>query len=302
MNRIAKLLIYLMVLFLFYGVNANGQGGAPAKAAEKPVESPEERTKKLKEKVYKKAEYSQDYQALPTEDPMLEVKNISFLRRIASSARGEFLDVQFNLLNKDTKTKEYAVYVLAVHEVEVPVYYPSSWRPSDPQKNIRSVLFQSLSPELIKEEDVLSAVTSPELTQYIQEKQRDAILDGQLVRQKSEPNLDDYIMYLVKNRDKALKVKVYGNDAPPLQEVLTSNLSVKKEELDRDVNYESEKQTYTVQSNKHFTTVTTHHFSLYRPDFLFYNKVVILVFDLERPRNQLIFRSVKDIGRIKMRT
>jgi hypothetical protein len=78
-------------------------------------------------------------------------------------------------------------------------------------------------------------------------------------------------------------------------------LEVKNDELARDVNYGSEKQTFTVQNNKFFTTVTTHHFSLYRPDFLFYNKVVILVFDLERPRNKLIFRSVKNIGKIKMK-
>jgi hypothetical protein len=307
MNRIIRLTISLMVLFSFSGVSAQG-GNPPGKVAEKnvaaaesPKESPEDRAKKVREKQTKKAEFAKEYQALPSPDPLLEVKNISFQRKVGSSARGEFLDVQFNLVNKDIKTKEYAVYVLAVHEAEAPVYYPSNWRSSDPQKGVQSIRFQSLAPEALKEDDVLNATTSPEMTKYLQEKQKNAILDGTTLKQSTDPNLDDYVLFLTKNADKALKVKVYGNDSPSHKEALDSNLNVDNAELTRDVNYKSEQQTYTIQSNKFFTTVTTHHFSMYRPDYLFFNKVVILVFDNERPRNKLIFRAVKDIGKIKMK-
>ncbi|MCX7999623.1 MAG: hypothetical protein N3A69_11840, partial [Leptospiraceae bacterium] len=195
------------------------------------------------------------------------------------------------------------VYVLAVNESNIPIYYPSKWRPFDPQKGMKYIRFQKLSPdsEWLKEEDVFTAVTTPEVVKYNQEKQKGAVLDGKLRRVASDPNMDDYIMYLTKNRDKALKVKVYGIQAPEDGTPLTTNRNVSEAEIKRDVNYEAEKQTYTVQNNKYFTTITTHHFSIYRPDYLFFNKVVILVFDLERPRNQLVFRSIQDIGNIKIR-
>lgn len=300
MKRIIQYIISLSVLFAISGVYANG------KTAEKEVsanDSPELRAKIGHEKFVKKGEYTKDYQALPTADPLLEVRNISFEKRIAPSARGEILDVQFNLYNQDVKTREYAVYVLAVHEADVPVYYPSKWRYNDPQKGMKYIRFQKLSPEpdWLKEEDVFKAVSSEEVVKYHQERDKNAILDGTLRRVPNDPNLDDYIMYLIKNRDKALKVKVFGIQAPEDGTPLSTNRSVDEAELKRDVNYKADNQTYTVQNNKYFTTITTHHFSIYRPDYLFFNKVVILVFDLERPRNQLIFRSIHNIGNMKMR-
>lgn len=300
MKRLIKYFISLSVLFAISGMYANGQ------SAEKEVsanDSPELRAKIGHEKYVKKGEYTKDYQSLPTEDPLLEIRNISFQRRVAPSARGELLDVQFNLFNKDVKTKEYAVYVLAVNESNVPIYYPSNWRTNDPQKGMKYIRFQKLSPdpEWLKEEDVFTAVSTPEVVKYYQEKDKNAVLEGTLRRVSTDPNLDDYLMYLTKNRDKALRVKVYGIQAPEDGTSLSTNRIVKEEELKRDVNYEAEKQTYTVQNNKYFTTITSHHFSIYRPDYLFFNKVVILVFDLERPKNQLIFRSIHNIGNMKMR-
>jgi hypothetical protein len=277
--------------------------GAPAKTTEaaKTEETPEQRTAKAKEKTSAKAKYLADYQALPTEDPDLSIKNVNFLRKFAGSGRGEFLDVQFSLYTQKTITKEYSVYVLAVHESTAPVYYPVNWRPNDPQKNIKKIKFQALAPEILKEDDVLTKVTSEDMKKYIQEKRTDSILDGATIKEPVDPNLDDYIYYLTKNQDKALKVKVFGHESPKIEEQVTSNIKFDQKELDRDVNYSVEGQTYTIQANKYFTTVSTHHFSIFRPEYYFFNKVVILIFDPERPRNKLIYRGIFDIGKQRLK-
>ncbi|MCB1178513.1 MAG: hypothetical protein KDK36_13085 [Leptospiraceae bacterium] len=308
MIKVIKLSLSFLVLFLVsqaFAEEAAKPAAKPATASKsesaKKEETPEEKTAKIKEKNAAKAKFVADVQSLPTSDPNLSVNKISFLRKIGASARGEFLDVQFNLYTKDIKTKEYGVYVLAVNENTAPVYYPTNWRPSDPQKNVKIIKFQALAPEPLKDDEVLNAVAGGGMSEYVKKKQEDAILDGATLKTASDPNLDDYIAYLVKNQDKALKVKVFGHEAPKSEEVVISNLKIDQAEQDRDVNYATEGQTYTVQSNKYFTTITTHHFSIYRPEYSFFNKVIILIFDPERPRNKMIYRGVIDIGKMRLK-
>jgi len=271
---------------------ATTASAAPAKA-----ESPEEATKRKMERRKEKASLLKDAQILPAEDPLLEVGKINLTRKIAGSARGEFLDVQFNLNNKDFKTKEYQVYVLAVNEGTVPVYYPSKWRPSDPQEGIYVVRHNALSPEPLKE----GVVLGDKATKAAQDEMQNSILDGKLVKEIKEPNLDDYISYLIKNSDKALKVKLFGDESPSKEDSLITNFKMDGAELNRDVNYMTEKHTYTVTATKYQTQINTHHYSLYRPDYKFFNKLVILVFDNARPRNKLIYRSIQNIGNLKLR-
>jgi hypothetical protein len=290
MKLFPRLVSSLLVLLLASQLMAEGETTATAAAAPSD-ETPDQAVTRRKDRRKVLNESLKDQQSLPTEDSNLEVKNINYLKTYASSGRGEFLNVSFDLINKSDKTKEYLVYVLALHEAVVPVPYPSNWRADDPQKNIKIIKFQKLSPELLEDKTVIGEKTTADMANL----KYKSILNQSLNR-LDEPGLDNFINYLIKNPDKALKVKVFGNESPAKSEYVTSNLSTLKEERDRDVNYATENHTWTIQNNKFTTTVTTHHFSLYRNDYLFFNKILVLVFDPSRPNQKLVYRSLQTLN------
>ena len=289
MKLFPRLVSSLLVLLLASQLMAEGE--TTATAAAPPDETPDQAVTRRKDRRKVLNESLKDQQSLPTEDSNLEVKNINYLKTYASSGRGEFLNVSFDLINKSDKTKEYLVYVLALHEAVVPVPYPSNWRADDPQKNIKIIKFQKLSPELLEDKIVIGEKTTADMANL----KYKSVLNQSLNR-LDEPGLDNFINYLIKNPDKALKVKVFGNESPAKSEYITSNLSTLKEERDRDVNYATENHTWTIQNNKFTTTVTTHHFSLYRNDYLFFNKILVLVFDPSRPNQKLVYRSLQTLN------
>ena len=289
MKLFPRLVSSLLVLLLASQLMAEGE--TTATAAAPSDETPDQAVTRRKDRRKVLNESLKDQQSLPTEDSNLEVKNINYLKTYASSGRGEFLNVTFDLINKSEKTKEYLVYVLALHEAVVPVPYPSNWRADDPQKNIKIIKFQKLSPELLEDKTVIGEKTTADMANL----KYKSVLNQSLNR-LDEPGLDNFINYLIKNPDKALKVKVFGNESPSKSEYITSNLSTLKEERDRDVNYATENHTWTIQNNKFTTTVTTHHFSLYRNDYLFFNKILVLVFDPSRPNQKLVYRSLQTLN------
>ena len=289
MKLFPRLVSSLLVLLLASQLMAEGE--TTATAAAPSDETPDQAVTRRKDRRKVLNESLKDQQSLPTEDPNLEVRNTNYLKTYASSGRGEFLNVTFDLINKSEKTKEYLVYVLALHEAVVPVPYPSNWRADDPQKNIKIIKFQKLSPELLEDKIVIGEKTTADMANL----KYKSVLNQSLNR-LDEPGLDNFINYLIKNPDKALKVKVFGNESPAKSEYITSNLSTLKEERDRDVNYATENHTWTIQNNKFTTTVTTHHFSLYRNDYLFFNKILVLVFDPSRPNQKLVYRSLQTLN------
>jgi len=289
MKLFPRLVSSLLVLLLASQLMAEGE--TTATAAAPPDETPDQAVTRRKDRRKVLNESLKDQQSLPTEDPNLDVRNINYLKTYASSGRGEFLNVTFDLINKSNVTKEYLVYVLALHEAVVPVPYPSNWRADDPQKNIKIIKFQKLSPELLDDKTVIGEKTTTDMANL----KYKSVLNQSLNR-LDEPALDNFINYLIKNPDKALKVKVFGNESPAKSEFITSNLSTVKEERDRDVNYATENHTWTIQNNKFTTTVTTHHFSLYRNNYLFFNKILVLVFDPSRPNQKLVYRSLQTLN------
>ena len=52
--------------------------------------------------------------------------------------------------------------------------------------------------------------------------------------------------------------------------------------------------TYTVFNSKYKTTVTTHHYSEFRNNFFFFNRVAVLIFN---DKNELVYRNITDIGK-----
>jgi hypothetical protein len=284
----------LLVLILASQIFAEGENVASNSAP--PEETAEQGVTRRKERRKELYSTTLEYQALPTPDPLLSVGPVNYLRNYASSGRGEFLNISFDLKYSGQQTKEYLVYVMALNEQEVPVPYPAKWRGNDPQKNIKKVFFQKLSPELLDEKTVLG---DKAFTDYENDKVR-SVLNNTLLRE-SEPFLDSYINYLIKNPDKALKVKLYGDESPSNADFNLSNIEVSQDERSRDVNYSTEKHTYSIQASKFKTNVTTHHYSQYRNGYLFFNKVVILVFDPSRPNNKLIHRSIQTIKNLKIK-
>ena len=262
-------------------------------------ETPEQGVTRRKERRKSLIDSAKEVQAVSISDPDIKVNNVSFVRNFASSGRGEFLNVTFDIINNTVKTKDYQVYVMAMYEREAPVAYPSIWRKTDPQKNIFLVPFQKLSPEPIDEKVVLGEKASNDREAL---KYKSVFNQVPLREFENEPTLEGYDHYLIKNPDKALKIKVYGDEAPPKNEHILSNIEVKKEERDRDVNYATEGHTYTIQNDKFTTTVTTHHFSKFRTDYLFFNRVLLLIFDPTRPADRkLVYRSLMKFDSISHR-
>lgn len=316
MNSTFRITISLLILFFALELASEAAPGsttpaptsaasntsAPAKAVD-PEKAGEARKARRKDK----AAELKEYQTIPIADPNLEIKGISYFRKVAASGRGEMLDVQFSLYNKDVlegkdkKDKEYSVFVLGLHETTAPVHYPSKWRKTDPKKNVKLIRFHTLvgaEGDQLKDAKFISDVA---LNQMASDKNAAMLDERSVAFHESEPTFEDYLYYLTRNPEKGLKVKVFGYNNPERDKYVVSNLKVDNAELAKDMNKEAEKHTYTIQYNKYLTTVTTHHFSLYRPDFLFYNKVVILVFDPDRPKNKLIFRSIQDLGKIRLK-
>ncbi|MCB1140856.1 MAG: hypothetical protein H7A24_07110 [Leptospiraceae bacterium] len=287
----------LLVLILASHLYAEGEQPAENKSTAAPqeetTEQAEARKKARRKEIY---ETTKDLQVLPTPDPLLKVKNINYLRNYASSGRGEFLNISFDLDYTGQETKEYLVYVLALNEEIAEVPYESKWRSKDPQKNIKLIRFQKLSPEPIEPKAVLGEKSAQDYDNL----KMASILNNTLNRE-FEPTLEQYVDYLTKNPDKALKVKVYGDEAPAPAESNLSNIEVKQDERDRDVNYATDNHTYSILASKFKTVVTTHHFSKYRNDFRFFNKVVVLVFDPSRPNQKLIHRSIQSIKKPKVK-
>lgn len=266
-----------------------------------------------------------NYSPLAVYDYRMQVKNISFIRKYAANGRGEMLDVQVDFESRDVKTNEYAIYVLALHESNAvePVArslapHPK-WRSSDPLKERRIVNFSHLvGGKKIKAEELHKAIWNglePKGTglfskqSYEDRKKQIDIAQNKGQRVKlGEPTFDEYTLYLSQNPKDALKFKLYGNggEGPKTKEegFITDYKPITTPEDDADF-YKMDtfpnNHSYSIHAARKKTTVFTHHYSQYRPDYYFFNKVIVLVFDPSRKTNKLVHRSFHNIKGIGMR-
>jgi hypothetical protein len=238
-----------------------------------------------------------DYNALPALDPSFTVKDITYLRRAAHNGKGDVLDVQINILNNESSSRDYAIYVLAYNEAKNTVFNklapPPAWRDNDPNIKNTIVNFSVLAPEKITPKDVWGEA---EL-----KKKQDASESKKLKGYENklgEPSLNEYLIYLSKKPEKALKFKLYAEEVE-VGKSTVSNYESSDAELKRDMNLTAvNKHTYTIFNAKYKTTIMTHHYSEFRPDFYFFNKVAVLIFD---SKNNLVHRSIQNIGKTKER-
>jgi hypothetical protein len=244
------------------------------------------------------------YNPLAVHDYRFDVNAVTFNKRYADNGRGQVLDVQIELKSNVREDVEYSVYVLAVNEtnsvepVSRALAPHPKWRPVDPKKEKKIINFSDLMPQ---------NVAAKEIWGEKQFNSRKADVDkrqnlGQRVK-LDDPTLEEYVLYLSKNPQKALKYKLYGEKGPQGPEkVFVSNYSPIKAEEDAVDVYESyNKHNYTVYQNKYKTTVFSHHYNQYRPNFYPYNKIVVLIFDPNRKENQLVYKIILDLGNLKVK-
>jgi hypothetical protein len=232
-----------------------------------------------------------DYTPVPTLDPSFTVRGINFLRRAAHNGKGDVLDVQFSIENQEASTRDYSVYVLAYNEAKNPVFNtlapPPAWRENDPNSKNTIIKFSVLAPEKITPKDVWGDAVLKQKTDKVESNK----LKG-YEAELGEPSLNDYMLYLSKKPDKALKFKLAGE---AIEKTTVSNYESSSDELKRDMNLTAvNKHTYTIFNSKYKTTILTHHYSEFRPDFVFFNRVAILIFDKD---NKLVYRTIQDIGK-----
>lgn len=284
--------ISLLLILSFVAFQLIGQNNPPAPtSAEKKDEPKTEKYGDLKE-----------YYPLAIYDPRFKVGKISFVRRHAGNGKGEFMDAQIEIENQVYEPLNLSIYVLAINEsnsIEKDrrelVPYPK-WRTLDPLKANHIINFSNLVPQNIDSKEIWGEKRYTDRKAEIEARQ----LKGEKVK-IGEPNLPEYVLYLSKNPQKSMPFTLYGEQGPPSDKILIHNLKPPAEDEERrQINTQIDKHNFTIYNARYQTTIFSHHYTQYRPDFYTFNKVVILIFDQARPTNKLVYRNFLDIGNLKM--
>lgn len=245
---------------------------------------------------------SRDLYPLSSYDPRIRLKNISFVRRHADTGKGEFLDVQIELESRVQEPHEYAVYVLAAYEGDRTnpeerklVPYPK-WRKNDPEKEDRTLYFTNVMPTPITSKEVWGE----ELYNKKRKEMEKRHFQG-FEAEMPEPTFTEVVDYLCKNNSKALPFTLYGELGPEKDKAVIYNyVAQTAEEKKKYVHETLPKHTFTIYNNKYRATITSHHYTQYRPNFFTFNKVAVLVFDTKKQTNSLLFRKFLDIKDLKI--
>ncbi|TGL75497.1 hypothetical protein [Leptospira jelokensis] len=245
---------------------------------------------------------NRDLYPLSMYDARIRLKNVSFIRRHADTGKGEFLDVQVELESRVPDNHEYSIFVLAGFEGDrvnkderrlVP--YPA-WRKADPEKDERTLYFSNIMPTPFTAKEIWGEETYAKKKEEM-EKRHYAGFEAEM----PEPTFTEVVDYLCKNNAKALPFTLFGETGPSKEkQVIYNYVAQTEDEKKRQVHETLPKHTYTIYNNKYKTTITSHHYTQYRPNFLSFNKVAVLVFDTKKPTNSLLFRKFIDISDLKI--
>ncbi|MDF3819154.1 hypothetical protein P3G55_04555 [Leptospira sp. 96542] len=245
---------------------------------------------------------SRELYPLSIYDSRIRMKNVSFVRRHADTGKGEFLDVMVELESRVSEDHEYAIYVLAAFEGDKTnpeerklIPFPA-WRKNDPEREARSLYFSNIMPTPFTAKEIWGE----ELFAKKKEETEKLHYQG-FEAEMPEPTFTEVVDYLCKNNAKALPFTLFGEMGPSKEKTVVYNyVAQTAEEKKRQVHETLPKHTYTIYNNKYRATITSHHYTQYRPNFKTFNKVAVLVFDTKKPNNSLLFRRFYDIGDIKI--
>ncbi|TGK33180.1 hypothetical protein EHQ12_17715 [Leptospira gomenensis] len=243
-----------------------------------------------------------DYYPLAYYDERLTVKNISFFRRHSDNGKGEFLDVMVEMENRDFEPAKFSVYVLAVNESSAInpdkrelVPFPK-WRGYDVENSTFIVNFQNLMPNKLDPK----SVWGEEKFNKVKKEYDDKIARGESVKM-GNPALTEMITYLTNHSENALEFTIFGEQGPKKDQVLLSNfVDQTEDEKKRQAHETLNKHTYTIYNAKYKATLMSHHYTEYRPGYLTYNKVVILIFNPLKEKNKLVYRRFIDVTGLKL--
>ncbi|EKR64019.1 MULTISPECIES: hypothetical protein [Leptospira] len=243
-----------------------------------------------------------EYYPLAYYDERLAVKNISFFRRHSDNGKGEFLDVMVEMENRNFDAAKFSIYILAVNETTAVsaekrdlVPFPK-WRGYDAENSTLVINFQNLMPQKLDSK----SVWGEEKYNKAKKDYDDRIARGEIVKM-SLPALTEIITYLTNHSENALEFTIYGEQGPKKDQVLISNFVDQTEEEKKKQAHESlNKHTYTIYNAKYKTTLMSHHYTEYRPGYLTYNKIVILIFNPLKEKNKLVYRKFIDVGKVKL--
>jgi hypothetical protein len=221
------------------------------------------------------------YDAGQLQDINFSVKNITFTTYFKSNGRGEVIDVIFDIHNEKETKQELSYSVVTFYESDFVqtkerkfIPYPT-WRKRDFDKEKKIVYFIKASPININKEDMdniwkntvdgeyqvcINAKNKTELCEF-QKKQRNKIIKKYDIL----PPMWDLMNYIQQNPIKfAKKFTLPGISSPD-----------KKKEFIEENGVEVGKLYHT----RTMTTIMSSHESLYRPNYYFFNKVLIYLFD-----------------------
>ncbi|RHX86395.1 hypothetical protein [Leptospira stimsonii] len=243
-----------------------------------------------------------EYYPLSYYDERLSVKNISFFRRHSDNGKGEFLDVMVELENRDFDPAKFSAYVIAVNETTSVsaekrelVPFPK-WRGYDTENNTFVINFQNLMPQKLEPK----SVWGEEKFNKVKKEYDDKIARGETVKM-GIPSLTEIITYLTNHPENALEFTIFGEQGPKKDQVLISNFVDQTEDEKKKQSHDSlNKHTYTIYNAKYKTTLMSHHYTEYRPGYVTYNKVVILIFNPLKEKNKLVYRRFVDVTGIKL--
>ena len=284
MRRISPLLLLILV-FPFSLVSQGKTPSAPASEYE---------------------EFGLDYgaDAGKIDDERFVVKNVTFTPRFKNNGKGEVLDVIFDVENQTIDPVELGYSVVAFYEIDFVdknarelVPYPS-WREFDEDKDRNRVLFATLSPvhfnekeeyekiwKLKLEEDYNTCLAAKATENACKFGRAKATKQIKLGDKFYPPPMWDMLNYIQENFQKfQQKITVPGimGLPTPAQVLLDKN------------NVELGKVFYSRTK----ATVISSHESSYRPDFQFFNKAAVLIF--EPGNGKVLYRRIyKFTGRFK---
>ncbi|MCB1159655.1 MAG: hypothetical protein H7A25_08555 [Leptospiraceae bacterium] len=308
MNKLATYLLFICAVFFTLNISAQDDTSTGATADTSAASAGDASGSSLNK-----------FSPLAVYDYRMEVKNVSFSKRYADNGRGEVLDVQLDLQSHDAKNNKYSIYVLALNEsnaiepVSRALVPHPAWRPNDPKKSEKRINFSELiGSKPFKQEELGKSIwdslqprgtglfgkkTYDERKQEVEKRQN----QGQRVK-LGEPSLEEYILYLSSNPKDALEFTLYGTKGPSHEERLVSNFKgITDDENKKDIYESFPEHKYTILQARQKTTIMTHHYTEYRPDYYNFNKVLILIFDPARTENKLVYRSIHDLGDLKIR-
>ena len=236
----------------------------------------------------------QDYSPTAVASSKFQIKNINFDRRYAPTGLGEFLDVVFDVDNLTAGPLDLYAFIIAVAETDAVdvsyrevIPYPV-WRKHDPLRGEFLVRYLTLTGrDGLKVDEVSRQIWDETDPDFVWARTRiGAMRTSAAVQVPIEdvfPPMWKFQNYFFFNPDQGLKFKLYGELGPQEADSIQTNFvrpTAKEQETRLFTNID--KHTYTLEHSRRRTIFRSHHYSAFRPNYRFFNKVIVMMFEQEQ--------------------